>query len=618
MKKHFLTTVRYALCALVLCAFSVEAAYSQSDLQKAQTLFKQKEYPSALPLAQAAVKAAPKDVTALLLLGDVFDALDQSDSAMVYFNKAQDQDYYKTDVMKRVALGLSALEKHPEAVKKAQEIIKNYPKDPTSYLTFSQVLVAGNEKIKETVEDYKPSNKNKKDPLIDAEAQIIKAQQIDPNLTEAFVARGDLNFAQRIYELAQDNYEKALKRDSTLLKATVNLATTYFRRGNEQGATKEDNLKYVNLSVQTWDKATRLDTNNVKAFYEKGRILYLAKQFKPSAVALTRYITLKPDGHQGRWYLAQSLFNVLKIEKTLDTALIQHLDIVGRNIDTVRDRADLMLAEVLLLNKDFGKSAAKYGEIKAKKSLEQEDLQNYAKASINSGDTTNAVNLYLEYFRKYPKSSCKNALPIGNLLYGLRRYETAVEILRIKADTSNCPKDDNTVRALYFIGSSYFSQKDKADSAIAPLQQAVKYDSNALYVRNLLAQAYLETKKDKQAKDELLRVTELGKGNPKAKSDVSGAYQQLCNSALKAKNFSELQKHAQGWYNNFPAGDTDPAKGNASLYLAISYYQTEPATACKYYKEVLQYQPNNKDAKIQIEQLACDSMGKAPAKKGKK
>jgi cytochrome c-type biogenesis protein CcmH/NrfG len=601
MKKLFLMT-----CCVVLASTAV--AFGQSDLQKAQTLFKQKEYPAALPLAQAAVKAAPKDVNGLLLLGDIYDALDQSDSSLAYYLKAQDQDYYKPEVMRKVAFGLSNAEKHTDALKKAQEIVKNYPKDPQSYLALAQVYINGNEK---------PGID--KNALTLADANIIKAQGINKELVEAYVTRGDLYFAQRVFALARDNYEEALKRDPNLLDPTMKLAQSYFRLANEQGTSKEENISYINKTLETYSKATKLDSNNAKAFYESGRILFLARQYKPSAAALTRYAQLKPDGYLGRWYLAQSQFNILKAEKVLDTALIQSLDVVSRNIDSVRDQSNIMLAEVLLLNRDFVKSAAKYAEIKANKGLDENGLTNYARACINGGDTTTAVTLYREYFGKYPKSSCKNALPIGNLVYNLRRYDVAIEILRVKTDTANCPKDEATVRALYFIGSSYFSQKEKGDSAIAPLQQALKYDSTALYARNLLARVLLDQKKDKQAKEEWLKVAEIGKGMlPKSKNDMTSAYQDLCNVALKGKNFSELQKYAQGWYNMYAAGDNDPNKGYACLFLAISYYQSDPAQACKYYKEVLQYLPTNKDAKIQIEQLGCDSMSKPKDDKKKK
>lgn len=595
------------VCTIVLgmTVHSPIVAVSQS-LQKAQEVFKQKDYPAALPLALAAVKANPKDVDALLLLGDVYDALDQADSSLVQYIRAQDVSnaaYYRPDVMKRVALGYSGVGKHADALKKAQEIVKNYPKDANSHLVLAQVYINSNEA---------PGADPK--ALTLADASIIKAQSIDKDLVDIYVTRGDLYFAQRVYEIAKDSYEEALKRNPNLLEPTMKLAQSYFRLGSQPGVTKEDNIAYVNKTLETYSKATKLDSNNAKAFYESGKILFLARQYKPSAAALSRYAQLKPDGYLGRWLLAQSQFNILKAEKSLDTTLIDNLDVVSKNIDSVKERASLMLAEVLLLNRNYCKSMEKYAELNQKKPLEVEDLDKYARSAINCGDTSRAVEIYMSSFRKYPKSACKNALPIGNLLYGLRRYDQAIEVFRIKADTSVCPRDEGTVRALQFIGNSYFSQKDKVDSAAAPLQAALKLDSTALYARYLLGQVYSEQKKMAQAKDEWLKVTEQGKANPKFKNDVANSYNSLCRAALAAKNFVELQKYAQAW----TTFDAQSAPGY--LYLATSYYQSDPAKACQYYKEVLKITPDNKNAKDMIEQLDCGkaTTASAPAADKKK
>ncbi len=597
MKKTFFV---YAGALMV----SAATMFAQSPLQKAQELLKAKEYQSALAPAVQAVQQNPKSYDALLLLGDVYDAVDQQDSAVTYYFKAYDREDDKPEVLKKLALAYSAVGKHQDALKIAQQFTKKLKNDPFSYLTLSQVYVSGSESnLPEFVNAVEK-----------AQTEVFKAQKINSNLPDGFVALGDINFARKVYELAKDNYEEGLKRDPSLVSARAKLAESYFRLGNLLGTSKEDNIKYVNLSVQEWDKVTRADTNNVKAFFEKGKIQYRARQYKDAVPTLTRYAQLKPDGWLGRWYKAQSLFYILRVEKTLDTAIIVDLESSIKNIDSVKDQANLMLAEVWLLNKEFKKAAAKYSEIKASKGLpDLTDLNNYAKAAINGGDTTTAVTLYIETFQKYPKSACQNALPVGNILYNLRQYDRAIEIFRKRVDTANhCPMDANTARAYHYIGSSYFSQKEKADSAVAPLIEAIKLDSSALYSRNLLAQVYVELKKDKLAKEEFVKVTELGKGNPKAKNDVGNAFANLCSMSLKGKNFGELQKHAQTWTTN------EPTDYRGFLYLAISYYQTDPALACKNYKEVLKLAPDNKDAKIQIEQLGCDNKPAADPKGGKK
>lgn len=592
--------MKYSI-SVIVCVLFVSAThiFAQSPLQQAQNLLKAKEYSAALAPAQQAVRQDPKNVDALVLLGDVFDALDQQDSSAIYYFKAYDRDDDRADVLKKLALAYSAIGKHTDALKIAQAFVKDHKNDPFSYLTLSQVYVAASE---QTTPEF--ANAIEK-----AQQEAFKAIKINKDLADGFVALGDINFARKVYELAKDNYEEALKRDNNLVTAHAKLAESYFRLGNLPGTSPEENIKFVNLSVQEWDKVTRADTNNVKAFYEKGRIQYRARQYKEAIPTLSRYASLKPDGWLGRWYLAESQYKVLKAEKVLDTAMFTHLE-ASKNIDSVKDRIDLMLAEVWLLNRDYKKSTSKYAELKASKGLDEVALENYAKASINAGDTTTAVSLYLEFFNKYPKSACKNALPIGSLLYNLKQYSTAIDVLRKKTDITTCPitndaDRNNVMRAYYYMGISYFSQKDKADSSIAPLQEALKLDSSANFVRLQLAQAYAETKKVKQAKEEWVKVTEMGKNNPKAKNEVSRSFQSLCGTSLREKNYSELQKYAQAW-NSF-----DPNDCYSFLYLAISYYQSAPELALKNYKEVLRLCPENKDAKAQIDILESQGVGAA-------
>ena len=104
----FLTTMNRLLAFGVALMLASSSMFAQGNLQKAKELLAAKEYPSALPAAIAAVKDNPRDLPSLLLLGDVYDALDRQDSALAYYQKAQDVDYWKPEVMRKVALGLSA------------------------------------------------------------------------------------------------------------------------------------------------------------------------------------------------------------------------------------------------------------------------------------------------------------------------------------------------------------------------------------------------------------------------------------------------------------------------------------------------------------------------------
>ena len=592
----------------VLCV--AQEARAQNNFQQAQQLFAAKEYPAALPLAQAAAKQNPRDIPSLLLVGDIFDALDQADSALVYFQKAQEVDYWKPEVMRKVALGLSGAGRHAEALKKAEELTKTHPKDAESFLTLSAVLVGGNE-----TPNF-PAN-----ALTQADAAIIKAQSINKELPAVYVARGDIYFAQRVFELAKDNYEEALKRDTSLLDSRSKLAESYFRLANVQGTTAEENIKFVNLSLQEWAKITRADTNNAKAFYNKGRIQFLARKYAEAVPTLQRYLVLRPENNQVRWYLAQSAFTLLETEKVeYDTALVQHLEVVRKSIDSVADRANLMIAKTLLYKRDFKAAEEKFAEIKANKGLEPSDIELFARAAINAGDTAIAVREYKDFFEKNPKS-CRLMLSIGQALYTWRQYDDAIAIFRKRLDTASCPSDSNDARVYYFIGAAYYS-KNRLDSALPALQASVKLDPTALYARNQLASTYLESKPPKlrEAKEELLKVLEAGKAEPKSKRDAVSAVGTLCRIANSAKNFNDLKNYSQEWTSL----DAENPYGWFYAAIAAQGLQDTPG-ACKYYQETINRMkatpsPNAKmikDLETQLKALGCGADA-APAKKGKK
>ncbi len=602
------------ICLMLGFAPFAQPIFAQGNLQKAKEQFAAKEYPSALPLAQAAVKENSRDLPSLLLLGDIYDALDQQDSALAYYQKAQDVDYWKPEVMRKVTLGLSAVGKHPEALKKGEELTKTHPKDAESFLALSQVYVAGNE-----------SPGFPKDALTKADAAVIKAQSINKELPATYVARGDIYFAQRVFELAQNNYEEALKRDPNLTESRSKLAESYFRIANNPGTSKEDNIKFVNLSLQEWDKVTKADTNNAKAFLNKGKIQFLAKKYPEAVPTLQRYLKLKPDAAQARWYLAQAAFNLLETEKKeYDTALVDYLEASKKAIDTVADKADLMIAKTLLYKRDFKKSSDKFAEIKANKGLQPADIELFARAAINSGDTAIAVREYKDFFAKNPKG-CKLMMSIGTALYTWRQYDDAIEIFRKRLDTTNCPADTiNNARAHYYVGTAFFSKK-LLDSALPSLQKSVAIDPTALYARSQLATTYLEMKKTKEAKDEFLKVFEMGKADPKSKREVIAAIGTLCRVANSAKSWAELKKYAQEWTT------LDPDNAFGWFYSAIAAQNTQDTpNACKYYQETIKRMkasptPDTKminSLETQLEALGCGG-GAAPApdakgKKGKK
>lgn len=603
-KQFFCSCTQYRTqCSAVFIVFLGAATIfttslsAQTALQKAQEYYTAKEYPTALPLAQTAVGENPRDIAALLLLGDIYDALDRADSALVYYQKAQDVDYWKPEVMRHVALGLSATGKHNEALKKAEELTRSYPKEAENFLVLSRVYVEGN-----------GSASFPKNALTKADAAVIKAQSINKNLPATYVARGDIYFSQRVYELAKDNYLEALKRDSTLLESRSKLAESYFRLANIPYTSKKDNIRLVNLSLQEWDKVTKSDTNNAKAFFNKGKIQFLAKQYAQVIPTYQRYLQLRPDAALVRWNLAQAAYTLLETEKKeYDTALVKNLELSKKAIDSIADKADMMIAKTLLYKREFTASVAKFAEIKANKGLKADDIELFARAAINAGDTATAVREYKDFFEKYP-DDCKLMMSVGTALYAWRQYDDAIDIFRKRVSSKACSADKASANAYYYIGAAYFS-KNMLDSALPALQKSLALDPKALYVRSLFANTFMEQKKYKEAKAEYLTILTMGKADTsKGKREVEAAVNVLCRIANTGKRWAELKKYAAEWT---ALNEHNPF---GWFYAAIAEQNLNNLPqSCALYKETIARlkaaaEPNTKligDLETQLEALHC-------------
>ncbi|MER3328687.1 MAG: tetratricopeptide repeat protein, partial [Candidatus Kapaibacterium sp.] len=166
--------------------------------------------------------------------------------------------------------------------------------------------------------------------LTDAEVQIKRARDINENDPRIYITEGDMYFDQRVYELSKKSYEKALALDENQKEARSKLATSYYWLANRE-ADQDLSNELFTMSLKEWDRVTKQDTMDASAFFNKGKILFFAKQYKDAVPALFRYYELRPDGNLGRWYLGQSLY-----ELGLCDSAAPQLKYVSENIDSVK------------------------------------------------------------------------------------------------------------------------------------------------------------------------------------------------------------------------------------------------------------------------------------------
>jgi tetratricopeptide (TPR) repeat protein len=616
-KTSLLASCRSLLVTAFIILVSSYALYAQ-DINTARELMKVGKFTQALSILTDLHKKTPKDYQVMYELGHVYSELDKADSALKYYIKAEDEESVPM-TYRGMADGLSGVGKFKEALVFAEKAIKKDDKDILNYLAFAQVMI-------DSVGD-KNTDPNNMKAIQAAEQRILKARQINANSVDVEVAYGNLQYAQKIYELAKDAYEKALSIDQNLLKARENLATTYYRMANKSTDKQESNELFSKALVE-WDKLTRLDTNNARAWYEKGKIQYFAKQYREAIGTLRRAQSLDQSNVEIRWFLSNSAFDLLDREKKVyDEKLLENLNFVQTNLkglenysrrvsqdlDSLGKTVELMLAKTYYYEKKLPQAVKAFADIKKARGLKDDDLNLYSNALINNGDTTTAFNNYFETIEKYgPAKQCGLLNRLVGVAYNFKRFNDVLRLGRMRIASCN---DTNNVRVRYFIGLAYFSL-GQVDSAVTELSEVVKQDTLALDARNMLVSCYTtigaRAKEAKDAKGEKEAVAkykeELGKayqlassGNPKlSKRAVEQVFLELCQSATKEKRNADTRKYASDWVKFNPSSEF----GN--LYLAIGYQVDQNNTeACKYWKEVLKINPNNKTALEQSKDLGC-------------
>jgi tetratricopeptide (TPR) repeat protein len=574
--------MKRTILILTILLFGFISAFSQKPSEQVKQFANDKDYEKAAALIPEALKNEYKNVNFLLLCGDIYFELEKYEDALKMYQKADDEDRNEIPIMRKVAKTLSITGRHNESIELYKKALKKDESNVKLQLELGMAYI-------------------KADSLSRAELIITRAREMDKKSADANEALGDLYFAQRVYELARENYEEALSKDDKLIQARIKLATSYYWLANKE---IDDDLRneLFSRSLKEWNIITKQDPKNAKAYYEQGKILYFGRKFGDAAQAFYQYILLRPSGSVGRWYLAQSLYEIGKCDSAAP-----HLELVSQELDSVKIKAKLLLARCYFENGNYQKSIEKFGELKKDTKLEVIDMKRYSRSYLNIGDTTSFLREFTETINTYPDELCNDMFGLGKTLIKMKKYTEAIGIFNKKLNTPKC-KDSLEAQALYWIGLCYFfTEKDDANKNLV-LDTAKQYleKSIALDTNNLSAYLYLGdvfAAQDDLETSENLFFKVIAKGSADTahyKREVNQAYQKACSVKLDKKKYPDLVKIGNEWIKIFP-DEYIPY-----LYIAVGYQgQSDKENACKYYKKVLTLDPKNAIAKKNLTALGC-------------
>jgi len=486
MKKTILLMLGFMFVAVNLYA---------SDWDELRSYAKQKDYVQAEKYIDGAIKERYKDEDVYMLAGKVYTELDDYNKALLMYEKAYDLEDDDPVIISKLALAYSRLKQYDKALELLNDAVKDYPDDLHILLALGSVDIA-------------------KGDLDQAALQITKARENNKNNPEPYVALGDLYFAQKIYELAKNNYEEALKIDETLTDARIKLATAYYWMANRE-YDKDLSNELFNRSLKEWNIITKKAPKYARAWWEQGRILFYGKRFDLAAGSFQKYLELRPDHSLARWYLAQSY-----VETGYCDSAVTHLRQVAAEIDSVKYKAGLKLAQCLFQQERFGEALKEYETVKPHLKLAIKDIERMAAASLKMADTTKTINYYKEVIKLDP-TKCNLMYQLANLTIFMKDYTNAIFFLDTR--NKNC-KDSMQSKVYYLLGTSYFSL-DSADTAAVLLRKAVELDSTNLQARIYMADVMASLDEKDEAKAEFEKSLAIALADTaKYKREITQAY----------------------------------------------------------------------------------------------
>ncbi len=563
--------MKKVLLILAILTVNMNIAFSQSAIDNVRSLAESKDYVQAKVFIPQAIMENKKDFDFMVLAGDIYLELDNLDSALIMYKKADDINDDQPKVMRKIALTLSALDKHNEAIEEMKDAIDEDEKDVYNYLALGKVYLQA-------------------DSMKQAELYITKAREMNKDIPDAYIALGDLYFAQKIYELAKTNYEDALSIDEKNVEARTKLAISYYWLANREYDNELAN-ELFKKSLKEWNTITQQDPKNAKAFFEQGKILFFSGIWDKSAKSLYKYIQLRPSGKLGRWYLAQSLYELTQCDSAEP-----HLIKSAEMIDSVKTKALLLLARCYFDAQKYDKSIATFEKLKDLDTLDSKDLERLGAAEFSVGDTLKAIETYRTVIDKDP-SKCKLAYKTGVMYYFIKHYDDAIDVF--KQRLKNCD-DQFNAKCNFFIGISYFLNA-KPDSSLGFFKKSYALDTTDYKSIVYLADAYASMKEYDSAAANFGFVITNASADPSTNKRILGSsFGKLAGMYLRGKKYNKMKKICKNWVEILPES------ANGYFYLGVSYQATQDLeNACKNYKKALKFNPNLKFAKQYFKKLNC-------------
>lgn len=493
--------------------------------------------------ARAALLRQGKSAETSFQLGRLYQMREMPDSAAYYFNQIS---LNPKDPMTMVAAGRAALAqgKAAEAQVQFENAIKaSKGKDAKVYTMIAQAY--GESDIKDTSKGL---------------AYVEAAHKLNKNKDDAalMIARGDI-------------YQKS-----------------------EQGGGE---------AMNSYERATMADPNNVLAFYRKGQLNVRSRNYNDARTNFEKAISLDPNYAPAYNALAETYFFAGKYDDALST-FQKYQGVAEKSPGT-----DAKYASFLFLTKKYPEALVEVDKVLARdpQNVTMNRLKAYS--LFETGKNAEALTAMDAYMKLVPadKLITEDYVYYGKMLSkaGRSAEGTAAIQKAIAQDPKKAAELQQDLAQSYMLAKNYpaaisaYKSIMKASSTPALTDQfrlATAYGANKQYTQADSLYNIILTARPTYAPGYLMRAKVNSYMDPDSKQGLAKPYYE---------KYVELAK-------------ADPAKNKEGLaeaneYLGYYFYaKGDKTTAAPYYEQVLALDPSNQNAKRVI-----DSM-KAPAKSATK
>jgi tetratricopeptide (TPR) repeat protein/DNA-binding beta-propeller fold protein YncE len=579
------------------------SAARESEFLKAQAEYEKRNYAGAVEILSKDLNDNPSQPDALKLLGQSYIQMQRYELAAQQFAKLAQLDGYKTDGINLQIEALYLNKDYAEAMALMQATLKGTDKNVASYVNCGRLSL----KIGDAVGAVNCLEDGLQLDATHAElnfllaqaytdvgavdkgiAQLEKTLKAVPDNASLWLRSGALYRSLGKLEVAQKQYEQALKLEKDNTEAQLGLAQTLLDL--------KQLTKAKNMAIALAGKPEMAATGN----YLLGLIALQEKNAGEAVLALGKATRAQPD-NAGAWLALADAYAALKKpeEQTAslrsamkaDPAAFQVLQRLGDNLlqrEKFAEAADILTQAALLRPDDYAvQLAAANALFKAEKfnlavdfskravqlkPEKAEPLLLAAQIARQSGKTGEAIE-FLKSAARLDKGSYDIRVQLGGLylennLYDQAKVELDQAVVINKLDA----------RAHVLLGALYSRQR-LFDKAIAALEQSVKLDGSADN-KLLLETAYADKKRSLEFSN---NAPQIVLQNLQLAPVFSAAYKQYTDKPVGSIEIKNVSGTAYGnlavsfqikGYMDFPTQQTIaslPANSSQTIPLKAAF-----------------------------------------------